>query len=737
MFLALVAEALDVFGAFHEGSDVAALDELANLLDDVGIGEGGDVASVHVIGDGGEDAAHDLTGAGLGHVWNNVDGLGAGDFADHGFDGGDDFVLDGFGGRNAGLQRDVDDRDAAFDFVDGRDDGGFGDFGDCEAGGFDFLGAEAVAGDVDDVIDAPEDAIVTVGGEHGAVRRIVRPVAPVLALRILVVLFVVLRDEALGVAPNGLHDARPGIADANVAGVSRACFHFLSFLVPNDRINAEDRRTGAARLHEVERRLGAAEESPGFRLPPGVDDDCFALANDFVIPLPDFRLDRFANGGHVLEVVVVIFRSVAAGFAKHADGRGRSVENVDVEAFGDAPGTAGVGELRHAFVEDAGRGESHRAVNDIRVPGNPADVSHAPVDVLGMNVLVILGGACNVGEVASGAVLAALGFAGGAAGVHQEERSFGVLRDGLDDLAAIVFQDFVDEDVAAHDHGCFRSVFSGIAFPHEDLVNLLALFRRSSHGDVSAGFVIHPLAVAVISVGVDEDAAAGIGGAQAAGFAAEAAEDDGVHDAESRAGQHGDGQLRNHGHVDGDAIAGFQSGEIAKNGGNFVYALVEFLVGDDRSGFDFRLRDEDQRGLVLVFGEVAVDAVVAGVEFAADEPFPEGRVARVEGLAPGFVPMQEGSVMVEALRKMLFVEFFDEGGIGEIGLNDEFLGRSKVFFFFPVNGNLRFGELLLALRCFPFLTCFGHGGNSPSKIDYGCDATTRAVCSGKLISSLE
>src|SRR5437762_13962744 len=110
----------------------------------------------------------------------------------------------------------------------------------------------------------------------------------------------------------------------------------------------------------------------------------------------------------------------------------------------------------------------------------------------------------------------------------------------------------------------------------------------------------------------------------------------------------------------------------------------------------------------------------SGIEFAADEPFPEGRVAGVEGLAPGFVPMEEGSVMVEAFRKMLFAEFFDEGGIGEIGLSDELLGRSKVFFFFPVNGNLRFGELLLALRCFRFLTCFGHGGNSPSKNEFDC-----------------
>jgi len=40
-----------------------------------------------------------------------------------------------------GFSGDVDDRDAAFDFVDGGNDGGFGDFGDREAGGFDFLGA--------------------------------------------------------------------------------------------------------------------------------------------------------------------------------------------------------------------------------------------------------------------------------------------------------------------------------------------------------------------------------------------------------------------------------------------------------------------------------------------------------------------------------------------------------------------------------------------------------------------
>jgi hypothetical protein len=44
---------------------------------------------------------------------------------------------------------------------------------------------------------------------------------------------------------------------------------------------------------------------------------------------------------------------------------------------------------------------------------------------------------------------------------------------------------------------------------------------------------------------------------------------------------------------------------------------------------------------------MAVDAVEARVEFAADEPFPEGRVAGVEGLSPGFVPTEEGSEIDE------------------------------------------------------------------------------------------
>jgi hypothetical protein len=53
-----------------------------------------------------------------------------------------------------------------------------------------------------------------------------------------------------------------------------------------------------------------------------------------------------------------------------------------------------------------------------------------------------------------------------------------------------------------------------------------------------------------------------------AGGAAETAEHLGVDDAQSGAGQHGDGQFGNHGHMQGDAVAAFQSGKIPSRAAN-------------------------------------------------------------------------------------------------------------------------------------------------------------------------
>src|SRR5205823_7343441 len=125
---------------------------------------------------------------------------------------------------------------------------------------------------------------------HRSVGREVRPVAPVLAFRISAILRVVLFDEAIVVAPNGLHDAGPRIPNADIARFARAGGNLAGGFIVNDRIDAERARTGAAWLHRVKRRNCRAEEPAVLGLPPRVNDDRLAIADDVVRPAPRLRL---------------------------------------------------------------------------------------------------------------------------------------------------------------------------------------------------------------------------------------------------------------------------------------------------------------------------------------------------------------------------------------------------------------------------------------------------------------
>ena len=104
------------------------------------------------------------------------------------------------------------------------------------------------------------------------------------------------------------------------------------------------------------------------------------------------------------------------------------------------------------------------------------------------------------------------------------------------------------------------------------------------------------------------------------------------------------GSSGNHGHVNGDAIASFQPGEIAQHGGDFIHAAVKFLIGDYRgwilpSGSGTKM----SAALFLYLLEMPVDAVVAGIQFAADKPLPERRLVGVQRGVPILVPVQAGS----------------------------------------------------------------------------------------------
>src|SRR6266852_142190 len=249
-----------------------ALHHPANLLDHVGIRERRDVADVLPVRNRSQDAAHDLPGARLGHVGHDIHIFRSRDLADqilvrldHAFD-------DLLTGLIAGLERDIDLGHAPLELVGDRDRRGFGDFWHRQARGLDLLGAEAMAGDVDDIVNAAQDAEVAIRSQHGAVARQIGPIAPVLALAVLAIALVILTHEPFGVAPDRLHDPGPRIADADVARTARARGNLFAVFVVDDRVDSRHPRPCAAGFHRIDGGHRAAEESAVLGLPPRVYD---------------------------------------------------------------------------------------------------------------------------------------------------------------------------------------------------------------------------------------------------------------------------------------------------------------------------------------------------------------------------------------------------------------------------------------------------------------------------------
>ncbi len=122
-------------------------------------------------------------------------------------------------------------------------------------------------------------------------------------------------------------------------------------------MNARHARPRASRLHRVERRDRAAQETAVLGLPPSVDDDRLALAHDVVVPPPHRRLDGLAHCGHMLEAVIVFPRLVGPGTPKRPYRCRRGVKNIDGEFFGDTPRPPGVGMGGKPLVHHRGSGQ--------------------------------------------------------------------------------------------------------------------------------------------------------------------------------------------------------------------------------------------------------------------------------------------------------------------------------------------------------------------------------------------
>ena len=118
--------------------------------------------AVFVLGDLAQDAAHDLAGARLRQAGRELDQVGRGDRADLLAHPADQFLAQVLARLLAGHQRDIGVDALALDVVRIADDGGLRHFRMRDQRAFDFGGAEAMAGDVDDVVDAAGDPVIAV-----------------------------------------------------------------------------------------------------------------------------------------------------------------------------------------------------------------------------------------------------------------------------------------------------------------------------------------------------------------------------------------------------------------------------------------------------------------------------------------------------------------------------------------------------------------------------------------------
>jgi len=203
--------------------------------------------------------------------------------------------------------------------------------------------------------------------------------------------------------------------------------------------------------------------------------------------------------------------------------------------------------------------------------------------------------------------------------------------------------------------------------------------------------VVEQVAAAVVAVHRDQDVAAGVGDPVSGRGAGEAGEHLRVDDAQAGAGQHGDRQFRDHGHVQRHPVACLEPREIAQQGGELVDPDVKLPVRDRVVFLVLRFGHPDEGGLVRLGFQVAVDAVVAGVQLTADEPFPERRGGGVQRGVPRLVPGQQIGIGPEALRELVLAELLDNGWVGRVGLLDELGRRLIIALFAPVHRDVCFG----------------------------------------------
>ena len=324
------------------------------------------------------------------------------------------------------------------------------------------------------------------------------------------------------------------------------------------------------------------------------------------------------------------------GLDQRTDRGRRGVEDRDLVVLDHLPETAGIRIGRHTLEHDLGGAAGQRAVGDVGVAGDPADVGGAPEDVVGLDVEGVLHRQHGLQQVAAAGMLDTLRLAGRARGIEQEQRVL-----GLDPLrlagVGLAGERVVEPDVATLGHGdCAAG-----ALDDDDVLDGLAVVAAGVGGQGLVGDRLQRqrLAAAELAVRGDQRNRASTLDTVAQRLRRETAEHHRVGRADAGAGLHRDDALDRHRQVDDDAVT-LLDAHPAQRIAKLADATQQILVGDlgDFAAVGF----EDDRDLVAqAVVDLAVDAVVGDVQLAVREPLEERRIALVQHGVERRLPVQQ------------------------------------------------------------------------------------------------
>ncbi len=355
---------------------------------------------------------------------------------------------------------------------------------------------------------------------------------------------------------------------------------------------------------------GRNERRAGLGLPPGVDDRAAAVADDPPVPFPGLGIDRLADRADQAQRLAAVALHRLVAFAHQRADRGRcGVEDGDAEPVDRLPEAAEVRIIGDAVEHDGRRAIHQRAVDDVAVAGDPADVGGAPEDVVRPIVEDPVERRRGPDRIAAGGVDDALRLSGRSRRVEDEQRVLGVHHLRL----------AVGREAVAHARNSRRRGRPSSARRRRCGVTTItvcdvAMLERR----VDVALQRDDLAAAHAFVGGDHRAGIAIGDAAGDAFRREAAEDDRMDGPDPGAGEHRRRRLGDHRHVDHHAVAALDPA-LLQQVREAAGLLVQLAIGD-WSAIARLVGLEDDRRPVAMLCEVPVEAIDRQVELPVRIP---------------------------------------------------------------------------------------------------------------------